>query len=37
MIVIVSAVPGLLVTDKGPVILINVQNKPKRLFQVCIA
>lgn len=37
MIIIVSAVPRLLGTDEDPAILINMQNKPKRLFRVCIA
>lgn len=37
MIIIVSAVPRLLVTDEDPAILINIQNKPKRLFQVRLA
>lgn len=31
MIIIASAVPRLLATDKDPAILINMQNQPKKI------
>lgn len=31
MIIIASAVPRLLVTDKDPAVLINMQNQPKKI------